>query len=196
MIESEVFLRANVMPTRARKIALWLVSVTVGAILGYLLFNPLITLPVEVIFPFLRPALQFASVGFEDQYAKHIFRVASVAFVMNLPNTIFVGVVTALCLSWLQRRRQILYATFLWPLFLHVAHWLQVSLFELGVARLGLLNLVDFPVDPTFYFTSVLVVFTVPVFLLIALAFDWALKKQRHNPPLNMDAPASGAPAS
>jgi hypothetical protein len=168
----------------------------VGAILGYLLFNPLITLPVEVVLTALKPALQFVSVGFESQYAKHIFQVASVVFVMNLPNTIFVGIVTALCLSWLQRRRQILYATFLWPLFLHLAHWLQVSLFKLGVTRLGLLNYADFPVDPEFYFTSILIVITVPVFLLIALLFDWLLKKQRHNPPLNMDAPASGAPVS
>lgn len=184
------------MPTRARSIALWLLSVTVGAVFGYLLFNPLFTLPVEAVAAGLKPAFQFSSASFESRYTEHIFQVVSVVFIMNLPNTILVSVVTALCLSWLQRRRQILYATLLWPLFLHLAYWLQVSLMKLGALQLGLPDTERLPVPQEFRYNSVLILITVTVFLFVVLLFDWWLNKGRHNPPLNTDAPTSGAPVS
>lgn len=118
-----------------------------------------------------------------------MFRVVAVMYLLNLPNTVFVSVVAALSILRLQRRRQILYATLLWPLYLHMAYWLQVGVLKLGALRLGLPTDIErLPVPLGFRYTAVLVLVTVGTFLLVVLLLDRLLTRRRHGPPLMIEA--------
>lgn len=170
------------MSTRTRKTILWLLSVTVGAAFGYLLFHPLVTLPAESVVYGLKPLLQSVSGKFTSHEAEGIFQMVIVLFVMNLPNTVLLSIITAVTLSWLQYGRALLYATLLWPFFLHIAHWLLVGALKLGALRLGLTTDTErLPVMPGFQYTAVLILCTVAVYLPLVLLLDRSLSKRRHN---------------
>lgn len=162
---------SNDMPKDRRKVFLAILSVGLGIVLGYLLFNPLISLPAEWVVHALKPPLLFASQQIDNDRLEHIFVLVSIQAVMDLPNTMLVGLVAALSLSWLQRRRPILYATLLWPLALYGTYWIEAALLKHEAARLGL-PLSRLPLSPDFPYTAGLVVVTVTVFLLATVLLD------------------------
>lgn len=164
---------------RSRNVFLWFLSAGVGATLGFLLFKPLVSLPAEWVVDALKPTLLFASQQMDNHKLKHIFVLVSAQAVMDLPNTLLVGLGAALSLSWLQRKRLILYAALLWPLALHLAYWLEAILIKLGSVRLGVMpESQSLPFSPGFPYTAALVFVTVTLFLLTALFLDRFFQNQ------------------
>lgn len=181
----------NLMSPHTRNAALWLATVTLGALLGYLLFNPLVSLPGDAIVVALKPILRFGLTKFESYEAESIFIVAAVRFVMGLPNTILISLLTVFVISKLQRRRQILYATLLWPLLLNIVCWWHVGLLKLAALKLGVQTDIEFLLIPTgLRYTNVLMLITVATYLPIVVFLDHLLTKRRHTSPLSPDTPA------
>lgn len=180
------------MSPHIRNAALWLATVALGALLGYLLFNPLVSLPGDAVVVALKPILQFGLAKFKYYDAGLIFIVVAVRFVMNLPNTILISLLTVFLISRLQHRRQILYATLLWPLLLNAFYWWHVGLLKLRALKHGLPTDIEFlPIPPGFRDTIVLMLITVATFLPIVVFLDHQLTKRRQTSPLGPNTAAS-----
>jgi hypothetical protein len=160
-------------PTRPLRVFLWLLSVCVGAVLGYLLLNPLFSLPAEWVVIRLKPVLLFASRQIDNRDLEHFLMLVSIEAILNLPNTLLISVVAALSLFWLQRKRLILYAALLWPLGLYLGYWVTAVLFKSGMVRLGLMPETGrLLFSPGFPYSAALIFVTVTTFLLVTLLLD------------------------
>jgi hypothetical protein len=167
---------------RSRKVFLWILSASVGALLGYLLFNPLFSLPPEWVVSRLKPVLLFASQQIDNHELEHILLLVSIEAILNLPNTVLISIVAALSIFWLQRKRLILYAALLWPIGLYLGYWVTAVLFKSGMVRLGLMPETErLPFSPGFPYMAALVFVTVTTFLLVSLMLERLFRRVVRN---------------
>lgn len=131
------------MQTLFRTLAIGLISIAGGGVVGYLLFVPIFVIPmdfgVSILHPMVRDIHQyFSSRGF-DQVAG-----ALAAFVLRLPNTIALTLASAVALRSLPiYRRMAIYSVFAFPMWVHLEYWLEVWLLKRGAAQLGLSTSID-----------------------------------------------------
>lgn len=90
-------------------------ALALGCGVGYVLLNPLISIPLKQVAAAFRPLLIYIHSHLAYEEAR-ILSIALVGYVSELANTIVISLGSGLCCYWLKSARPLLYATILWPL--------------------------------------------------------------------------------
>lgn len=151
-----------------RKVAIGLASLLGGGLVGYFLYAPFLAIPVESGAPILGPLLRPIHAHASNIGAEYVAP-ALAAFLLHLPNTVFLAGVSALALRTVPvAKRLAFYSVFLVPVFVYADYWFQVWRLTQAAERLGLQTSIDrLPTDLGIGFKVVLMLLTYGLFAVL-----------------------------
>lgn len=160
------------MRKQAINIALSCFAILAGGVIGYLLWVPLASIPIETGGPWLLPLVKVIDPYLSSMGADYV-TTAIMVFSLNVPNTVLLSLLAVLAMRLLRRRRWLFYPVFAWPIVVYVAYWVNVWWLKFGAQRLGLPSALDrLPVDVMFPQKIVVIFLTYTLFSLLVLLFD------------------------
>lgn len=168
-----------------------------GAILGYFVIDfPIIPVATKSVVEWFVPLVKDLDAWLYARGSQYLL-VAALVFVATVPNIALLSFLVALFMKMLRRPRLVFYATLMWPVLHYLLDVDRILRLKAGLARSGLnsdiTSILKAEGLPTKAIGMLLVY---SLFSILVFSIYRRLSRNRHNTPLNPDAPTSGAPVS
>lgn len=166
-------------------------SLLAGGAIGYFLWEPLISIPLEIGRALLLPLAKLIDPYLSSMGAGYV-TTAIMAFSLNAPNTVFLSLLAVLVMKLLKHHRMLFYPVFLWPILVYTAYWIHVWRLKIGAQRLGLpSDMHRLPIDVAIPHEMIFIFLTYTLFSLIVVLVVRRLSRPKHNSSLHIVSQAS-----
>ena len=185
------------MPNLLRRVLRSGAALCCGAALGYFVLDlPIIPAATQSVVEWFVPLVKDIDAWLYSRNLQYLL-IAALVFIATVPNVVLLSLISALAMKWLRQPRLVFYASLIWPAIHYLLDMERILRIMAGAKRLGQdldLNLLLLAENIPTKACGMLLVYS--LYSGFTFIFYRQLSRIRHNPPLNTDAPTSGAPVS